>query len=391
MLKVNVLPVSFVGIALLRGGCDLAPSHSAESGDRPPDGGCPGDRPCSSASSPLYFTGTTLGDALDLSSPPPRAIAVGGTETIAVWTDRYAKKSFLPEIADETKAYCKDSASHALAFCVLTGGETVKGEYILMIPSITPPMVRVLGQVAGEDKLRITASDSAMMAGTLYDQIPLDVIAPTTFRVVPVDPDFRRVNFFLVDEMPIAFAVGSRPPAVVVAMSAIVGGQAVRIVDESVSLTPSLPYLSKTLWDTLVLSDTFHPTQDSSIMVTTQGQSSVQAKFKIVDKVTSITLASNNDVTADTKLVAGNTYQVCLSSFYTDDMGTDWLVYGARLVFTAWANVSLTPVPGAATSQFVNSCIYMQPTMPGRSALFYASYGDHSGAFVFDVCPATGC
>lgn len=394
MRKVNVLPVSFVGIALLRGGCDLAPSHPAESGDRPPDGSCPTDRPCSSSSTRLYFTGTPLGDALDSSSPPARAIAAGGTETIRVWSDRYASMPFLPVIPDG-KGLCPNSDSNALAFCALPSGNTVgdDGKSILVIQSIAPPMVTVFGHTPAEDELNITASDGKVV-GALYDKIPLDVRTPNTMRVVPADPDFRRVNFSLVDEMPIAFAVGSQPPAVVVAMYATVRGQAVRIVDEKLSLQPKpdLPLMTHPRWDSLVPSAPFGAVQDSSIMVTTQEQKFGPVTLKIVDTITRFTFASNTSVSSSAPLVEGNTYQVCVSAFHTDAMGTAWLVYGAKLVFTPNdSNIRVTPVPGPATSPFVNSCTYVQPTTAGEFAIFNVSYRGHTESFGFSVCPSTGC
>lgn len=385
MQKFNLFMILFTCAIFLHIGCS-----TPNMGDRPSDGSCPIGEVCSGALQRLFFSGAQLGDALVISETPPYPIAVGGTQNIKVWRDSGASQPFSAplDMPNTTTVICKGRDNTPLAFCAFDGGLGV------LSASPDPPRVKVAGLVAGRDELRITApsvpSDAA--PDQLYDRILLDVAAPDDIHVVtPPDLDFVLVHGDRVHNMPIAFAVNSQPPAVVLGMLAPLGGEVQRLVDESQMLTlDGTMGVTQSRWDSLMLS---HPLdKDITITITGHGlpDHSVTrgtVTIKVVDAATSVEIAHKNHLVNGKSLVVGTPAEVCFSPVVNID-GAQHLIYGAKLKITS-NDVQVDPYTNTNSPREVDSCATLLATTPG-TATIQVSYGNQISV-PLNVCSSSGC
>jgi hypothetical protein len=376
MLKSRpLMAVVFACTIPLHAGC---PPNTPEQGNRPAGGHCPSDQVCSGPPNGLFFSGAQLGDQFS-SETAPYAIAVGGTQNIKVWLDGGASQPFSAplETPPDKAPWC---TSIPPAFCAFPDGASAA----LSVDLPVPPVVTVVGKMAGTGTLRIT-DPFGMNMFSLYDLISLDVVAVSQMRVIGTsDLAFAFLQGPQVRDTPIAFAVGSMPPAVVVGMFAPLGSGAQRVVDESLVLNSLAGNLKQNQWDSLVPTGPFTQAQDYMITATTKGQPPVQVLLKVVDTASKMEVASGGvGVTVGKPLIPGKDNLVCFSSFASGSDGVqvfDMLIYGPKLSFEAKSNVKITAVNGPTG----DSCIYMQPTSSG-SPVVRVGYGMYHNLFAFDV------
>src|SRR5690242_501562 len=130
-------------LVVMAGALSALASSSSEAGDRA-ENGCPDDEDCSpDTPDGLYFTGARLGDRVLTEGVP--ATAVGGTQTVKVWSDEDAQAAFTG-----FRAAVKGTA--------FTAGSPAGNAVVLT------------GAASGEAYLRIVDAE-----GLLYDRIALQV------------------------------------------------------------------------------------------------------------------------------------------------------------------------------------------------------------------------
>jgi hypothetical protein len=199
----------FLRTAVL-GGAVLASlaSDSPQGGDRT-DGECPAGETCSPATPEgVYFGGAVLGDDPVNRVVEPWRTAVGGVQTLAMFTDEHADHPFV-------------------GFTALSAGPS------FAVTSTAGNLVAIQGLKTGTDFLRLV--DASKDPAELYDRVALQVAAIDQLAIVPMQTDLASDKELYQTVRPALVYSTKRVDARYVI--ALYDSSDVRLVDESLGVT----------------------------------------------------------------------------------------------------------------------------------------------------------
>jgi len=309
----NVLRIAVVGTAAL---ASMATS-SVQSGDRANNGDqatCPPDEDCSDATpNGLWFGGTPTGDVGFLSLQWPKVTAVGGRQTIRLFTDSDASKPLdLPFTATVS----------ALP---------------LALDDTQPSSVVVAGRYPGSALLRIAEPDTDL----LYDRLTIEAAHVDQMYLIPAGEYV--VDFDLaVPESRFAVLTGSNVRLTV----AMIDAAGDRVVDEGMTIDPAVGLAAdpEGYVDTVEVA----PTADGPIDVAVHAgtESVVHLSVPAAASANSLETAQDN-----VTLAVGQHGIFCFRARTADGaylLGADW-------TFTASADLTLDSTVDGLVSQCVGA------------------------------------